>query len=178
MILPSWMLWRRSLLSKNIRNLIPLTRTLTLTIAGSQISQSSKQHRIGTGQLHPHIISLQAKVKAKVQEFRNLPATGIEAKMTGSSMTVATTSHAPVRAHFFQKTRAAIVGKQDIGVMSVPPLVQVGALFLPLNGERETSRQPCESRGQCHVSKPRCCNFLGDAMAIISHCSLRIGTGR
>ena len=144
------MLWSRSLLSQNIRNLTPLTRTLTLTIVGSQISQSSKQHRIGTGQIHLHAISLLAKAKAKMQEDRNLPATGIGAKTTGRSMLVVTISHVVVRAHFFQQTRAAIVGRQDTGAMSVLPSlvwslstpdrplsIQDRTLFPPQNDERE-----------------------------------------
>ena len=120
MIPQSWMLWSRSLLSQNRKTLILLTRTLTLTTVGSQVSQRSKHHRIGTGQAHLHIISLQEKAKAKVQEDRNLPATGIEAKMTGRSMTVVTISHAPVLAHSFHQTRAAIAERQDTGAMSVP----------------------------------------------------------
>ena len=143
MILQSRMLWSRSLPSQNRKTLILLTRTLTLTTVGSPVSQNSKQHRIGTGQLHPHTISLQGREKAKVKEFRNLPATEIEAKMTGSSMTADTISHAPVRAHFFQKIRAAIAGRQDTGAMSIPPSlawplsIRDRAPFLPRNGERD-----------------------------------------
>ena len=72
-----------------------------------------------------------------MQEVRNLPATEIEAKMTGSSTNADITKPDQVRVHFFLTTRAAIVEEQDIGVMSVPPLAQVGTLFLPLNSEKD-----------------------------------------
>ena len=138
------------MLKQNRRILILLTRTLTLRIVGSQFRQRSKHHRIGTGQVLLHRINLQEKVKAKVQEDRNLPATGIEAKITGRSTTVVTISHASVRAHSFHQTRAAIAERQDTGAMSVPlslvwllslldrPLPTLDrTLFPPQNSERE-----------------------------------------
>ena len=109
------------------RILILLTRILTLTSVGSQ---DHNQDRIGTGQSHPHTISLQTKEKARVKRVRNLPATGSVAKMTGSSMNVDTTKRDQVRVHFFLTTPVAIVEEQDIGAMSVPPLLMVGTLPL------------------------------------------------
>ena len=150
MIPQGWMLWSRSLPSQNRRILILLTRTLTLTTVGNQARQRSKHHRIGTGQVHLHTISLQEKAKAKVQEDRNLPVTGIEAKMTGRSTTLVIIGHALVRVHSFHQTRAAIAERQDTGAMSVPlslvwllssldrPLSTRDRTLLPLrNSERE-----------------------------------------